>query len=220
MVTMTSSATQDTGRQDFLEALVETGLVAIIRCKDAGLATSIGRTLISHGVRMLEVTLTTPDALDAIATLSAEAPDGVWVGAGTVITAEDVVTASQAGATFIVTPGVCPAIGAATEVHLPSLGGAWTASEVIAAAAAGATAVKIFPASSGGVAHFKALRDPLPTVPLVAVGGVGLAEIEAFREVGAIGFGIGGPLVGDAARGGSLDDLGSRAEEFVRACRA
>lgn len=203
----------------FREALLETGLVAIIRCREAGLAVPIGRTLIDNGVRLLEVTLTTPDAEQAITTLADEAPEGVWVGAGTVITADDVVRAGDAGATFIVTPGVCPAIEVAAQVHLPSLGGAWTASEVIAAAAAGATAVKIFPASSGGVAHFKALRDPLPHVPLVAVGGVGLAEIGAFREVGAVGFGIGGPLVGDAARGGPLGELALRAQQFVEACR-
>lgn len=204
----------------FRQVLGDAGLVAIIRCADAGFALPIGRTLIAHGVRLLEVTLTTPDATEAIATLSAEAPDGVWVGAGTVITAADVVRASEAGATFVVTPGLCPAIAAATSVHLPSLGGAWTASEVIAADAAGASAVKIFPASSGGPSHFKALRDPLPHIPLVAVGGVGLAEIPQYRQVGAVGFGIGGPLVGDAARGGSLDDLATRAREFVQACRA
>lgn len=204
----------------FRNVLFETGLVAIIRCKDAGLALAIGRTLIANGVRLLEVTLTTPDAEYAITTLALEAPEGVWVGAGTVITAADVVRASDAGATFIVTPGLCPALEAAAEVHLPSLGGAWTASEVMAADAAGATAVKIFPASSGGLGHFKALRDPLPNIPLVAVGGIGLAEIEPFRAVGAVGFGIGGPLVGDAARGGSLDDLATRTQQFVQACQA
>lgn len=204
----------------FRAALLDTGLVAIIRCRDAGLAVPIGRTLIANGVRLLEVTLTTPDAEEAITTLAGEAPEDVWVGAGTVISVADVVRASGAGARFIVTPGLCPALEAAAQVHLPSLGGAWTASEVIAADAAGATAVKIFPASSGGPSHFKALRDPLPHIALVAVGGVGLDDIAAYREVGAVGFGIGGPLVGDAARGGPLDELGRRAEQFVQACRS
>lgn len=216
---MVSMDRQNRTPDQFLDALHETGLVAIIRCREAGLAAPIGRTLVAHGVRLLEVTLTTPDAEQAIAELSAEAADDVWVGAGTVITEDDVIRASSAGATFVVTPGVCAAIGAAAAVHLPSLGGAWTASEVMSASAAGATAVKIFPASSGGAGHLKALRDPLPRVPLVAVGGVGLAEITAFREAGAIGFGIGGPLVGDAARGGALDGLAARAEQFVQACR-
>ena len=211
---------QTPGPDAFRDVLFDTGLVAIIRCQDAGFAIRIGRTLIANGVRLLEVTLTTPDATEAIATLSSEAPEGVWVGAGTAISAADVVRASEAGATFVVTPGVCPAIGAAADVHLPSLGGAWTASEVIAADAAGASAVKIFPASSGGPSHFKALRDPLPHIPLVAVGGVGLADISQYRKVGAVGFGIGGPLVGDAARGGSLDELATRAQQFVQACRA
>lgn len=205
---------------DFLADLTETGLVAIIRCQEAGRALAIGRTLLEAGVGMLEVTLTTPDAVETIATLAGEVADGgsgAWVGAGTVISEDDLDTAVAAGARFVVTPGLCPAVAAASRAEVPSLAGAWTASEVITAHDQGATAVKIFPASSGGPGHLKALRDPLPHIPLVAVGGVGLAEIEAYRKVGAIGFGIGGPLIGDAARGGSLTELADRARAFVEA---
>lgn len=205
---------------DFLADLTDTGLVAIIRCPDAGHALAIGRTLLEAGVRMLEVTLTTPDAVETIATLAGDVADGgsgAWVGAGTVISEDDLDTAVAAGARFVVTPGLCPAVAAASRAEVPSLAGAWTASEVITAHDQGATAVKIFPASSGGPGHLKALRDPLPHIPLVAVGGVGLAEIEAYRKVGAIGFGVGGPLIGDAARGGSLTELADRARAFVEA---
>lgn len=205
---------------EFLADLREVGLCAIIRCKEAGRALPIARTLIDAGVRILEVTLTTPDAVDVISTLAAEAPPEVWVGAGTAISAADVDRARDAGARFVVTPAVCPAIAAAAAVGMPSLGGAWTASEVLRAHELGATAVKIFPASSGGPSHLKALRDPLPHIPLVAVGGVGLEEIPAYRAVGAVGFGVGGPLIGDAAQGGSLDDLAARAVEFVAVSRA
>lgn len=208
------------GVEEFLADLREVGLCAIIRCRESGRALPIARTLIESGVRMLEVTLTTPDAVDVIAELTAEAPTHVWVGAGTVISAGDTERAQAAGARFIVTPAVCRAIGAAAEAGLPSLGGAWTASEVLRAHEMGATAVKIFPASSGGPSHLKALREPLPHIPLVAVGGVGLEEIPAYRAVGAIGFGVGGPLIGDAAQGGSLEDLAERAVEFVAVCRA
>ncbi|MHA7861639.1 bifunctional 4-hydroxy-2-oxoglutarate aldolase/2-dehydro-3-deoxy-phosphogluconate aldolase [Tessaracoccus sp. Y36] len=207
-------------QERFLAELKQSGLCAIIRCREAGFAEPIARRLIEAGVRMLEVTLTTPDAEETIRALAAEAPAEVWVGAGTVISAEDGERARASGSRFIVTPGLCPAIEAAASTGLPSLGGAWTASEVMEAHRRGATAVKIFPASSGGPAHLKALRDPLPHIPLVAVGGVGLDDIAPYRAVGAIGFGIGGPLIGDAARGGSLDALGERAEEFVRACRS
>lgn len=202
----------------FLDTLTRVGLCAIIRCASPGFAEPIGRTLLAHGVEVLEVTLTTPDALSAIEQLSAEAGEA-WVGAGTAITADDVSRAADAGARFTVTPAVCEAVRASSDRGLPVLAGAWTATEVLAAHDAGATAVKIFPASSGGPAHLKALRDPLPHIPLVAVGGVGLAEVEAFRAAGAIGFGIGSPLIGDAARGGSLDALADRAEQFVAACR-
>lgn len=205
--------------QQFLTDLTEVGLCAIIRCKTSGTALPIARTLMGAGVRMLEVTLTTPDAIEVIAQLAGEAPAGVWVGAGTAISASDVERTMAAGGRFVVTPGLCPAIEAAASIELPCLAGAWTASEVMRASEQGATAVKIFPANTGGPPHLKALRDPLPHIPLVAVGGVGLHDIRPYRLAGAIGFGIGGPLIGDAARGGSLQELALRATDFVRACQ-
>ncbi|MGJ6980286.1 bifunctional 4-hydroxy-2-oxoglutarate aldolase/2-dehydro-3-deoxy-phosphogluconate aldolase [Aestuariimicrobium soli] len=203
---------------DLLQTLTRTGLCAIIRCREAGHAATIGRVLLAAGVEVLEVALTTPDAAEAIADLASAHPE-TWVGAGTVLTRADAGRVADAGARFTVTPGLCEGVAASRELGLPVLAGAWTPSEVIAAHAAGATAVKIFPASSGGPTHLKALRDPLPQVPLLAVGGVGLADIAAYRAAGALGFGIGSPLVGDAATGGSLHELEARARDFVRACR-
>ncbi|WP_203569112.1 bifunctional 4-hydroxy-2-oxoglutarate aldolase/2-dehydro-3-deoxy-phosphogluconate aldolase [Aestuariimicrobium ganziense] len=204
---------------DLLTALTESGLVAIIRCPGAGTATPIGRTLIEAGVTVLEVTLTTPDALEAISELRALDTPGVLVGAGTVLTVDDLDSALEAGAQFIVTPSWAEAVPAAVERGVPVVPGAWTPSEVHQADAAGATAVKLFPARTGGPAHLKAIRDPFPRVPLVAVGGVGPDDVVAYREAGAIAVGVGGPLVGDAATGGSLDDLGERARDFVERCR-
>lgn len=205
---------------NFLADLRAVGLCAIIRCREPGVALPIARVLIEAGVKVLEVTLTTPDAVSTIRTLVTEAPLGVWVGAGTAISRSDVDAAQRAGARFLVTPTVSPAIAAGAEAGIPTLGGAWSPTEVLQAHEAGAAAVKIFPASSGGPAHMKAIRDPLPHIPLVAVGGVGLNDVAHYREAGAIGFGIGGPLIGDAARGGSTSQLFTRAEEFVQRCRS
>lgn len=200
---------------EFLADLRATGLCAIIRASTPGAAVPVGRALLESGVRILEVTLTTPDADEAIRELAGDAPDGCWVGAGTVISEGDVERAQGLGARFIVTPAICPAVAPAASAGLPSLAGAWTASEVLTGMSMGATAIKIFPASSGGPEHIKALRDPLPDVPLVAVGGVGVEELPRYREVGAVACGVGGPLIGDAVRGGSLDALRERAARFV-----
>lgn len=204
---------------DLVTQLRSTGLVVVIRCPEAGHAENVGRTLIAGGVTVLEVALTTPDGLDAIRALRADLPEGVRLGAGTVLTAADVEAAREAGADFMVTPSLCPAIEASVAAGLPVLAGAFTPSEVYAAHVAGAAAVKVFPARSGGGApHIKAISEPFPQIPLIAVGGVALDTIAGYRSAGAIAVGAGGPLVGDAARGGSLDELAARTSDYVKVC--
>lgn len=97
---------------------------------------------------------------------------------------------------------------------VPVLMGALTPSEVEAALARGADAVKLFPGSFGGPGYLKALRDPFPEVPFVPVGGVDATAARAYLDRGAIAVGVGSPLVGDAADGGDLDQLRARAAEF------
>lgn len=203
---------------DLRAELTREGLVVVIRCPEAGVAEAIGRTVVEAGVRVLEVTLTTPDALEAVAALRRIVPDAI-VGAGTVLTADDVEAAVAAGARFLVTPSWCEAVPAGIAAGVPVLAGAWSPSEVYQAHAAGAAAIKIFPASSGGPAHLRAIKDPFPQIPLVAVGGVGLNDVASYLSAGAVAVGVGGPLVGDAATGGSLSDLAERAARFVSACR-
>jgi 2-dehydro-3-deoxyphosphogluconate aldolase/(4S)-4-hydroxy-2-oxoglutarate aldolase len=199
-----------------LSALVRAHRVmAIVRGTSEGAALATGRALLDEGVRLVEITLTTPGALATIAALRDNAPGGAFIGAGTVLTVEDVAAVERAGAQFIVTPAVTPAVAEASRRAIPCAAGAFTASEAYAAYSAGAEIVKLFPASAAGPGYLKALRDPLPQIPFMVVGGVGLPEAEAFVAAGAIGAGVGGPLVGDAASGGSLDALRSRAREFV-----
>lgn len=199
-----------------LSALVRAHRVmAIVRGTSEEAALETGRALLDEGIRLVEITLTTPGALATIAALRDHAPESAFIGAGTVLTVEDVAAVEQAGAQFIVTPAVTPAVAEASRRAIPCAAGAFTASEAYAAYSAGAEVVKLFPASAAGPGYLKALRDPLPQIPFMVVGGVGLPEAEAFVAAGAIGAGVGGPLVGDAASGGSLDALRSRAREFV-----
>ena len=198
---------------DLLALLTTHRVVGIIRGATADDAVSAGRTLVEYGVPLIEVSLTTPGALDAIARL-ATVP-GCVIGAGTVLTVDDATAAAEAGARFLVTPAVTPGIAAGARLGLPVLGGAQTASEALQVLALGAVAVKLFPASVGGPGLLKALRDPLPGVPFVPVGGVDLTRAREYLRVGAVAVGVGGPLVGDAAAGGSLADLAERARGFA-----
>lgn len=199
-----------------LPALVRAHRVmAIIRGTSQEAALATGRVLLEEGIRLVEITLTTPGALGTIEALRAVAPEGAFVGAGTVLTVDDVSAATGAGAQFIVTPAVTPSVAEAARLGMPCAAGAFTATEAYAAFTAGAEVVKLFPASAAGPAYLKALRDPFPQIPFMVVGGVGITEASAYLTAGAIGAGVGGPLVGDAANGGSLDDLRERARAFA-----
>jgi 2-dehydro-3-deoxyphosphogluconate aldolase/(4S)-4-hydroxy-2-oxoglutarate aldolase len=190
-------------------------IMAIIRGTSQEAALDTGRVLLEEGVRLVEITLTTPGALATIEALRALAHEGSFVGAGTVLTGEDVLAAQSAGAEFVVTPAVTPSVAEAARLGMPCAAGAFTATEAYAAFTAGAEVIKLFPASTGGPAYLKALRDPFPQIPFMAVGGVGISEARAYLTAGAIGVGVGGPLVGDAANGGSLDALRQRARAFA-----
>jgi 2-dehydro-3-deoxyphosphogluconate aldolase/(4S)-4-hydroxy-2-oxoglutarate aldolase len=198
----------------FGSVLRSTRLVGIVRGDGVGHTREAVRVLFESGVRLVEVSLTGPGALEAISSI--QAPEGCWLGAGTVRTADDATAAIAAGATFAVSPALTASVAACVDAGLPILAGALTPTEVESAVAAGAEAVKLFPASFGGPGYLSALRQPFPTVPFVPVGGVGVAEAEAYLAAGAIAVGVGSPLVGDAAAGGDLSALAERAARFVK----
>ncbi|MEU4383094.1 bifunctional 4-hydroxy-2-oxoglutarate aldolase/2-dehydro-3-deoxy-phosphogluconate aldolase [Micromonospora echinofusca] len=192
-------------------------ILAIIRGTDTAAAIAAGTALLQEGVRVVEVALTTPDALRAIEALRAAAPAGASVGAGTVLTTADVADVAAAGAQFVVTPAVVESIAEAARRGLPVAAGALTPTEAYTAVRMGASAVKLFPASVGGPAYLRAVRDPFPDIPFVAVGGVGLDDVPGYLRAGAIAVGLGGPLVGDAASGGDLEALRARARTYLAA---
>ena len=201
---------------DLLARLGSSKVVAIVRAAAPGVAGAVSVALVEAGIDVVEIPLTTPDALEAIAWVRDRVGDRVLVGAGTVLTVADVAAVAAAGGDFAVTPAVTAAVGECARWGLPVLAGAYTPTEVVAAVEAGATAVKLFPAGTGGLAHLKALRDPLPGVPFVPVGGVTVGLAADYLDAGAVAVGVGGPLVGDAVRGGSLGELRARAAEFAR----
>jgi 2-dehydro-3-deoxyphosphogluconate aldolase/(4S)-4-hydroxy-2-oxoglutarate aldolase len=204
----------------FLERLAAVPLVAILRASDAGRFLDVGRVLYEAGVRGIEVTLTSEGALEAFGRLREELPGDALLGVGTVRSVADAELAAAAGAGYLVAPDLRPeVVGWAVERGLPVVPGALTPTEVAAAWAAGATAVKVFPVSAvGGPAYVKAVRAPLPEAPLVPTGGVGIDDIGAYLDAGAAAVGLGSPLLGDA--GDPDGDLAALADRTRRAVAA
>ncbi|MGP4088689.1 bifunctional 4-hydroxy-2-oxoglutarate aldolase/2-dehydro-3-deoxy-phosphogluconate aldolase [Streptomyces sp. KR55] len=196
-------------------ALAAHRLVAIVRGGDPEGALRTVLTLADEGVELIEVSLSGKDALSVIERArEALGPDRP-LGAGTVLTADDARAAQRAGADFAVTPALGDGIGAAHGLGLPVLAGVMTPTEILAARTCGATALKIFPAAqAGGPAYLKALQGPFPHEPFVPVGGVDAAAAREYLAAGAIAVGVGSPLVGDAADGGSMAALRERARVF------
>jgi len=205
---------------DLRAALAAHRLVAIVRGTDPEAAVRTVLTLAEEGVELIEVSLSGADALSVIERArKAFGPDRP-LGAGTVLTADDARAAHQAGANFAVTPGLGEGIGAAHELGLPVLAGAMTPTEILAARTVGVAALKIFPAAqAGGPAYLKALRGPFPHEVFVPVGGVDETAARAYLDAGATAVGVGSPLVGDAADGGSLTALRDRARALLAVVR-
>lgn len=206
--------------KDLRKALARHRLVAILRATDASRFAEAGTVLHAAGVRLLEAALTTPGAPEAITTLRDALGGGTLVGAGSVREPSDVDIAADAGAAYLVTPTVNPAVlERAAEREVPVICGALTPTEIDQAWRLGAAAVKVFPvAAVGGVAYLRAIRPPMPDIPLVPTGGVHLADIEGYLSAGAIAVAAATPLLGDSlTASGSLPDLSARAGEFVAA---
>ncbi|MFE9643077.1 bifunctional 4-hydroxy-2-oxoglutarate aldolase/2-dehydro-3-deoxy-phosphogluconate aldolase [Streptomyces sp. NPDC006365] len=213
-----------TERPPLTPQLGGTRVMAILRSADATGLPAVARALADGGITCLEVTLTTSGALDALATIRDELGPDVAVGAGTVITTEHAREALAAGAEFLVAPAVdTDVIRGSTDSGIPFYPGAWTPTEVSTAWRAGAAAVKLFPASTGGPDHLRQLRAPLPDIPLVAVGGVGIDQARDYLDAGALAVGIGSPLLRGADRNPApetLDALTARTRTLLEAIRA
>ncbi|UJW29303.1 bifunctional 4-hydroxy-2-oxoglutarate aldolase/2-dehydro-3-deoxy-phosphogluconate aldolase [Saccharothrix sp. AJ9571] len=196
-----------------LDELKEHRLLAIIRGDDPVADERTALTLIDAGVRMLEISLTSADALRVLEKVATQAA-GASIGAGTVLTAEDARRAKDAGATYAVTPALGEGVNAALELGLPVLAGAMTPTEVQAAHVAGATAVKLFPAEHLGPSYLAALRGPFPDLAFVPVGGVTLEDVPPYLAAGAVAVGVGSPLT---SHNGDLTALRHRATTYLHA---
>jgi 2-dehydro-3-deoxyphosphogluconate aldolase/(4S)-4-hydroxy-2-oxoglutarate aldolase len=182
-------------RFEVCSAVQASRLVAIVRTGDAASALRRGRLLLDGGVDVLEVSMTTPGALDVVAELAAGYGDRAVVGAGTVLDEATVRLAALNGARFVVAPTFVPdVVRAAHRCGLAAFPGAGTAGEALAALECGADAVKLFPAAPIGPAGLAAIREALPQVPFVPTGGVDPADAPRWLAAGALAVGLGSGL--------------------------
>jgi 2-dehydro-3-deoxyphosphogluconate aldolase/(4S)-4-hydroxy-2-oxoglutarate aldolase len=202
-----------------LSPLKNARVLAVLRAPSAESALRTADALVEGGITGLEVTYSTPDATRVIRELDQKYGDRIYLGAGTVTTAQQAADAADAGARFLVSPGTRPDLTAAMKATgRLVLTGALTPSEIMAAVEYGADVVKIFPASLGGPAYLRALRGPFPDVPLMPTGGVSPENLGDWFAAGALAVGAGSDLVSPAAL--ASDDWAAitrRAEEFVAA---
>ncbi|MFD8641881.1 bifunctional 4-hydroxy-2-oxoglutarate aldolase/2-dehydro-3-deoxy-phosphogluconate aldolase [Streptomyces zaomyceticus] len=166
----------------------ETPVVPVVVIEDAADAVPLARALVAGGLPLIEVTLRTPAALEAVRAIAAEVPDAV-VGAGTVVSAAGVAEAVGAGARFLVSPGWTERLlGAMRESGVPFLPGVSTASEVVALLEKGVDAMKFFPAeAAGGVPYLKSLAGPLPRARFCPTGGVSPANARNYLSLPNVG---------------------------------
>jgi 2-dehydro-3-deoxyphosphogluconate aldolase/(4S)-4-hydroxy-2-oxoglutarate aldolase len=205
---------------DLGPALREHRIVAVLRARDgAGVRAAVHR-LVGAGIRLVELTFTTPGAAAAVRHLRSEVPADCLLGLGSTRTADDVRVAADSGARFVVS-AVALDLDAHAEARREGVAvipGAATPTEIHAAWTRDVPAVKLFPASLlGGPAAVAAVRQPLPDVPLLPTGGVALADVGPYLAAGAVAVGLGSALTGDALEpGGDLGALAERARLALR----
>jgi len=195
-------------------ALDRCPLVAILRGVRPDEVEAIGAALIEAGFSIIEVPLNSPDPFDSIGRLVAKG--GALIGAGTVLTLQEVARLSQAGGELAVSPHCDPAVIAATKAAgMASVPGVATPTEAFAALHAGADALKLFPAEAASPAVLKAMRAVLPTgTALLPVGGIGPDSMGPWRAAGAAGFGLGSALY---KPGDSVEAVAAQARRFIAA---
>jgi 2-dehydro-3-deoxyphosphogluconate aldolase/(4S)-4-hydroxy-2-oxoglutarate aldolase len=205
-------------KQGVRDRILQIGIVPVVRAASPSEARTAAECVCKGGIPIVEITMTVPGALEVIRELAKHGASELLVGAGTVLNAEVAQQCLDAGAQFLVSPGFkAETVALAVRQGKLIMAGALTPTEVIAAWEAGADFVKIFPCGQvGGAKYIKALKGPLPGIPLVPTGGVNLATAAEFLEAGAAALGIGGELVHPAAlQSGNHDAIVENARKFV-----
>jgi 2-dehydro-3-deoxyphosphogluconate aldolase/(4S)-4-hydroxy-2-oxoglutarate aldolase len=212
-------------RRDLIRVFGEDRLVAVVRTQTPELAREAAHAMSEAGVRLVEITLTVPDAFEIISELATDdvfAARGGIVGAGTVLSGPQAEEALLAGARFLVSPILVPQmIALARSRDAMSMPGTMTPTEMVKAAELGADFIKVYPvAAIGGPDFIGNVRRALTHLPLVATGNIELEEIPDYFRAGVVGFGVGGPLIRtDLLERGEVASVIANAERYLATTR-
>jgi 2-dehydro-3-deoxyphosphogluconate aldolase/(4S)-4-hydroxy-2-oxoglutarate aldolase len=205
-------------KQEVRERIMEIGIVPVVRAASAGEACIAAEAVCQGGIPIVEITMTVPGAVELIRELVQNCGSEVLIGAGTVLNADAARRCIDAGAEFLVSPGLnLETVAFARGEGKLIMAGALTPTEVMAAWEAGADFVKIFPCGQvGGAKYIKALKGPFPQVPFIPTGGVNLDTAAEFLEAGSVALGIGGELVqADALKANKPEIIVENARKFL-----
>lgn len=201
------------------DRITQVGIVPVVRASSSSEARLAAEAVCEGGIPIVEITMTVPGAIEVIRELAKHAASsGLLIGAGTVLNVNTARRCLDAGAQFLVSPGFnLHTVELAGREGKLIMAGALTPTEVITAWEAGSDFVKVFPCGQvGGAKYIKALKGPLPQIPLVPTGGVNLTTAAEFLEAGAAALGIGGELVPPAAlRSGNAEIIIENARQFL-----
>ena len=205
-------------KEQVRQKILETGIVPVVRASSGQQAIQAAEAVCAGGIPIVELTMTVPGAIDVIAHLAKSMGNDILIGAGTVLDAETAQRCLDAGAQFIVSPGTdVPTIQLAKQKNVLIMAGALTPTEVITAWKGGSDFVKIFPCGTvGGAKYIKALKAPLPQVPMVPTGGVNLETAADFLRAGSSALGIGGELISASAlKSGNVTAITESAKQYI-----
>jgi len=209
-------------KAEITKKIVDIGVVPVVRASSAAQAIAAAEAVCAGGISVVEVTMTVPGAVEVIAQLVKTMSSAVLVGAGTVLNADSARRCLDAGAQFLVSPGFdLETVKFANGKGVLIMAGALTPTEVITAWNAGSDFVKIFPCGNvGGAKYIKALKGPLPQIPMIPTGGVNLNTAAEFIQAGSAALGIGGELILAAAlKSGNMREITELAKQYVSIVR-
>ena len=206
-----------------IRRIEEIGIIPVVRAASVEEANRAVEAICPNGIPVVEITMTVPDAIAVIREVARQRGKDVLIGAGTVTNAKQALECIEAGAQFLVSPGLSVAVLEVANAHeILAIPGALTPTELMSAQEHGATLVKIFPCGNvGGPKYLKSLKAPFPQARLIPTGGVNAANAAEFIAAGAFALGVGADLVDAAAlREGNLEKVCSAARELVNAVKA
>ncbi len=209
-------------KAEVIAQLLDPGIIAVVRAQSREQILPLSEALLAGGVRAIEITTSTPQAIEAISEASQVLGDRALIGVGTVLDVETCRAACEAGAEFVVSPVTKPELAVTAHEHdRPIMLGVYTPTEAQTAHEAGSDFVKLFPADGLGLRYIKNLRAPLPHLRIVPTGGVTVENAAEFINAGSAALGIGSALVSkDVLTNADWPELTRRAEQFVTVAKA